>query len=138
MVTEAHNEITVDELTEGLGFGCFQIGLLFIVSVIWLADAMEMILISFISPPLQCYFGLTDAEKALITSVVFVGMFIGGGVWGLFQDRFGRKVPLGHQVCRLLQAATVCPLWRRGRRQCRLECRVFMLPVVVVALSVLF
>jgi len=84
--------ITLDKLTQKLGFGVFHVQLLFIVSAIWMADAMEMMLISFVSPPLQCYFDLSDAEKALITSVVFIGMFFGSASWGWFQDRFGRKI----------------------------------------------
>ena len=84
--------ITLEEMSEKLGFGCFHVQLLFVVSAIWMADAMEMMLISFIAPPLQCTFGLTDAEKALITSVVFFGMFLGASVWGWFQDHAGRKI----------------------------------------------
>eukprot|EP00750_Incisomonas_marina_P005326 INCI13908.1.p1 GENE.INCI13908.1~~INCI13908.1.p1 ORF type:complete len:616 (-),score=85.09 INCI13908.1:131-1978(-) len=84
--------LTLDEMSERLGFGCFHVELLFVVSAIWMADAMEMMLISFVSPPLQCYFDLTDAEKAAITSVVFVGMFFGSTSWGYFQDHVGRKI----------------------------------------------
>lgn len=98
--------LTLDEMSERLGFGCFHVELLFVVSAIWMADAMEMMLISFVSPPLQCYFDLTDAEKAAITSVVFIGMFFGSTSWGYFQDHVGRKI--GYYVSVAWVRAWVC------------------------------
>lgn len=87
----AHRDISLDECISRLGFGKFQIKLLFVVSIIWVADAMEMMMIGFISPAVACEFNLTDASKAVLTTMVFVGMFFGAFAWGVFDDRFGRK-----------------------------------------------
>ena len=87
----ADKDILLDEVISRIGFGKFQIKLLFIVSIIWIADAMEMMMISFISPALACDFDLTNSSKALLTTMIFVGMFFGAFAWGIFNDRFGRK-----------------------------------------------
>ena len=87
----ADKDILLDEVISRIGFGKFQIKLLFIVSIIWVADALEMMMISFISPALACDFDLTNSSKALLTTMIFVGMFFGAFAWGIFNDRFGRK-----------------------------------------------
>ena len=87
----ANKDILLDEVISRLGFGKFQIKLLFIVSIIWVADAMEMMMIAFISPALACEFNLTDSSKAVLTTMIFVGMLFGAFAWGVFDDRFGRK-----------------------------------------------
>jgi hypothetical protein len=46
-----HNRcITVDEAIETIGFGKFQLAMLAYTGLVWLADAAEMILLSFIGP----------------------------------------------------------------------------------------
>ena len=84
-------DIELNEVMGRIGFGKFQIKLLFVVSVIWIADAMEIMMISFITPAVSCEFELTSASKATLTMVVGIGMLIGAFSWGLFDDRFGRK-----------------------------------------------
>ena len=86
-----NNDILLDEVINRIGVGKFQIKLLFIVSVIWIADAMEIMMIAFISPALLCEFNLDDRSKALLSIMVFVGMFFGAFAWGIFDDRCGRK-----------------------------------------------
>ena len=87
----ANRDILLDEVIDRLGFGKFQIKLLFIVSIIWVADAMEMMMIAFISPALACEFNLTDSSKAMLTTMIFVGMLFGAFAWGIFDDKYGRK-----------------------------------------------
>ena len=38
----------------------------------WAADAMEMMLLSFLGPAVRCEWGLTASQEGLITSVVFL------------------------------------------------------------------
>lgn len=45
-----HKNITVEEAIETIGFGKFQLGILTYTGLAWLADAAEMILLSFIGP----------------------------------------------------------------------------------------
>ena len=87
----ADKDILLDEVISRIGVGKFQIKLLFIVSIIWVADALEMMMISFISPALACDFDLTDSSKAALTTMIFIGMFFGAFAWGIFDDRYGRK-----------------------------------------------
>ena len=68
-----------------------QIELLFIISNIWLADSMEVMMLSFIAPALRCEWGLTRTQEATITTVVFVGMLFGASFWGWFNDTYGRR-----------------------------------------------
>ncbi|CAI5458066.1 unnamed protein product [Closterium sp. Yama58-4] len=73
------------------GFGPYQLFLVCYTGLAWLADAMEMILLSFVGPAARCEFGLSAAEESLIASVVFLGVFLGSYVWGLVADAYGRR-----------------------------------------------
>jgi hypothetical protein len=44
---------TAEEAIEYLGFGKFQWGMLFYVGLIWFADAMELMMLSFIGPAVR-------------------------------------------------------------------------------------
>ncbi|CAI5490554.1 unnamed protein product, partial [Closterium sp. Naga37s-1] len=101
-VKESHNEedeedgdaeevLTVDDAIDSIGFGPYQLFLVCYTGLAWLADAMEMILLSFVGPAARCEFGLSAAEESLIASVVFVGVFLGSYVWGLVADAYGRR-----------------------------------------------
>lgn len=82
---------TVDDAIEKLGFGPFQIIIFFFCGLLWLADAMELMILSILSPAVKCQWDLSSMEEAIITSVVFVGALIGSLFWGVFGDIFGRK-----------------------------------------------
>eukprot|EP01065_Artemidia_motanka_P008560 TRINITY_DN14314_c0_g1_i1.p1 TRINITY_DN14314_c0_g1~~TRINITY_DN14314_c0_g1_i1.p1 ORF type:complete len:580 (+),score=61.81 TRINITY_DN14314_c0_g1_i1:51-1790(+) len=92
----------VSDAIEAIGFGPAQILLMFQVSAIWVADAMEMMMLSFLTPALACEWKLTNSEKATITTVVFIGMGIGAPFWGWFDDKYGRKQ--GYFLCVLVTA----------------------------------
>ncbi|XP_064392353.1 synaptic vesicle 2-related protein-like isoform X2 [Halichondria panicea] len=85
---------TVEDAVEKLGFGPFQILVTVFAGLIWLADAMELMLLSVLSPNVKCLWDLSDSEEASITSVVFVGFFFGAFVWGAVCDVIGRKMGL--------------------------------------------
>lgn len=48
----------------------------------WLADACEVMLLSFLGPAMRCSWGVGPGEESLLTSIVFCGMLAGGGRWG--------------------------------------------------------
>jgi MFS family permease len=88
-----HNRcITVDEAIETIGFGKFQLGMLGYTGLVWLADAAEMILLSFIGPAAKCEWGLSSSEEGAISSVVFAGIFLGAYAWGIVSDIHGRRL----------------------------------------------
>jgi len=55
------------------------------------ADAIEILCISFLLPSAECDLELTGARKGNLTLILFVGMLIGGYIWGSLADIFGRR-----------------------------------------------
>ncbi|KAI0229457.1 putative transporter SVOPL [Lamellibrachia satsuma] len=81
---------TVDDAIDAMGFGLFQVKLLAICGLFTVSDALEMQLLAVLSPVVRCDWLLDEWQVALITSVVFIGMFSGSHIWGSWSDRFGR------------------------------------------------
>jgi hypothetical protein len=82
---------TVEESIESMGFGLFQALVLLYSGMAWVADAMEMMLLSFVGPAVQKTWDLSGTEESFITSVVFVGMMLGAYFWGALSDLQGRR-----------------------------------------------
>ncbi|PVD31657.1 hypothetical protein C0Q70_07075 [Pomacea canaliculata] len=91
---ESGPTFTVEEAVEAMGFGRFQLTIYFVAGVINAADALEMMLLSVLSPVLRCEWYLSDTQVALITTAVFVGMGISAPAIGLIGDKYGRKAAL--------------------------------------------
>ncbi|KAM7477501.1 hypothetical protein LguiA_025714 [Lonicera macranthoides] len=90
---------TLDEALSTIGFGKFQGLVLAYAGLGWVAEAMEMMLLSFVGPALETEWGLSSAEESMISTVVFAGMLLGAYAWGLVSDTFGRrKVFLGAAI----------------------------------------
>lgn len=114
-VTDAsgRDSFTVDDAVEYLGFGKFQAKLSILTGLAWvgdafgrilrttrecydqrsfqMADAMEMMILSILSPALYCEWEISTVEQAMITTCVFSGMMLSSTVWGKVCDRFGRR-----------------------------------------------
>ena len=88
------NVFTVDEAINQMGFGPFQVLITVFCGLLWVADAMELMILSILSPILKCQWDLTSTEEALITSVVFLGVMVGAVFWGFINDLIGRKKSL--------------------------------------------
>lgn len=82
---------TVTQAVNSIGFGRFQIILSFIVGLCWMADSMEMMILSILPLALQCEWGINHYRQAFLTTIVFIGMMISSTFWGKLSDRFGRK-----------------------------------------------
>ncbi|KAL5540128.1 hypothetical protein UlMin_042352 [Ulmus minor] len=82
---------TVDEALSAVGFGKFQAILLLYAGLGWFADAMEIMILSFIGPALRTHWSLSSAHQSLLTTVVFAGMLLGAPLWGLLSDSYGRR-----------------------------------------------
>lgn len=81
----------VEDAIERMGFGKFQAFVLVYAGMAWVADAMEMMLLSFVGPAVHKSWDLSDTEESMITSVVFVGMMFGAYFWGALSDLRGRR-----------------------------------------------
>ena len=73
MSNSINQEYTVNHAIDTLGFGYYQILLSFIVGMAWVADAMEMMILSVLGPALHCHWQITQVEQASLTTVVFLG-----------------------------------------------------------------
>lgn len=83
--------ISIDEAIERLGYGRFQLRVLVAAGLCFAADAMEVLLLSFLAVVLQAIWDLTSQQTALLTSIVFVGQFAGTLTLGPLGDRIGRR-----------------------------------------------
>lgn len=85
---------TLDEALVAVGFGKFQ-GFVFAYAGLGLiAEAMEVMILSFVGPSVKSEWNLSSTEESLITTMVFVGMLIGAYSWGLVSDNYGRRAGL--------------------------------------------
>ncbi|XP_058123878.1 synaptic vesicle 2-related protein [Anopheles ziemanni] len=85
---------TVTQAVNALGFGWFQVKLSLCVGLCWMADSMEMTILSVLGPALHCDWNISRYEQALVTTVVFLGMMLSSTFWGHLSDRYGRKPAL--------------------------------------------
>ncbi|XP_011093914.1 organic cation/carnitine transporter 7 isoform X2 [Sesamum indicum] len=85
---------TIDEALTVLGFGRFQALVLAYAGLGAMAEAMEVMILSFIGPSVKAEWGLSSGQESLITTVVFAGMLIGAYAWGIISDNYGRRMGL--------------------------------------------
>jgi putative MFS transporter len=83
--------ISFDQAIEQIGYGRFQRRLMWICGLGWAADAMEVLLIAFALPAIGEEWGLSNAQKGLLGTAIFLGMLAGAWGWGWLSDRIGRK-----------------------------------------------
>ncbi|KAE8747251.1 hypothetical protein FOCC_FOCC006043 [Frankliniella occidentalis] len=85
---------TVTQAVNAFGFGKFQVQLSLFTGLCWMADSMEMTILSILSPALHCEWHITRYQQALTTTIVFLGMMLSSTFWGNVSDRYGRKKAL--------------------------------------------
>ncbi|KTF72419.1 hypothetical protein cypCar_00048857 [Cyprinus carpio] len=73
------------------GFGLFHWLLLVVCGWANASDAVEILCVSFLLPTARCDLHLTSADMGLLTASIFLGMMVGGYVWGYLADRRGRR-----------------------------------------------
>ncbi|KAJ7520285.1 hypothetical protein O6H91_20G076600 [Diphasiastrum complanatum] len=89
---DCESTFTLEDAIDSIGFGQFQMLILLYAGISWMAEAMEMMLLSFVGPAVQSLWNLTPKEQSFISSVVFGGMMIGAYSWGILSDLKGRRV----------------------------------------------
>eukprot|EP01103_Thecamoeba_quadrilineata_P018645 TRINITY_DN719_c0_g1_i2.p1 TRINITY_DN719_c0_g1~~TRINITY_DN719_c0_g1_i2.p1 ORF type:complete len:285 (+),score=33.96 TRINITY_DN719_c0_g1_i2:24-878(+) len=87
----AQEHLTFEQAVDRIGFGWWQIRFMSLCALNWTADAMEILLISFISPAARCEWNLSTTEESLITTILFLGMLLGAWFWGVLSDHHGRR-----------------------------------------------
>jgi MFS transporter, putative metabolite:H+ symporter len=75
---------------ERLPLTSYQRGLFAIVATAWFFDSMDLGALTFVLGPIRQSFGLSTSEAGLLSSMSFLGMFIGAASAGILADRFGR------------------------------------------------
>jgi putative MFS transporter len=85
-------DISFNDAIQQAGFGRFQSKLLLLCGLGWAADAMEILLISFALPAIGQEWNLSNGQKGLLSTVIFIGMLAGAFVWGRLSDLVGRKI----------------------------------------------
>jgi MFS family permease len=82
---------TVDDVLNQIPYAKFQYRLLLMCGLSFMADAMEVSLLSFISDCAGDDWNLSPEQKATIVSVVFGGELFGSLFWGPVADYIGRR-----------------------------------------------
>ncbi|MGY4320372.1 MFS transporter [Bradyrhizobium sp. JR3.5] len=75
---------------ERLPLTSYQQWIFGIIATAWFFDSMDLAALTFVLGSIRQTFGLSTAEAGLLSSMSFLGMFIGAASAGLLADRFGR------------------------------------------------
>ncbi|EMS51638.1 Synaptic vesicle 2-related protein [Triticum urartu] len=82
---------TTDDALTAMGFGKLQGLVLVYAGMGWVAEAMEVMLLSFVGPLIREEWKISAQDESLLSSVVFLGMLIGACGWGYVSDKYGRR-----------------------------------------------
>jgi len=88
---ECHDYDSALQLT---GYSTFHYWLALVCGWANASDAVEILCISFLLPSAECDLELTPARKGWLSAILFVGMMIGGYIWGSLADTLGRRTVL--------------------------------------------
>ena len=82
---------TTDQVLEEIGFGWFHIQLIIIAGIALSCEAMELSLLTFLQGCVTAEWDLSQQEKSMLTSAVYVGQLIGLLLFGTLADHYGRR-----------------------------------------------
>ncbi|PRP76232.1 hypothetical protein PROFUN_15317 [Planoprotostelium fungivorum] len=83
---------TIGEAIATIGFGKQQWMLFLVSGLCWIADAFEVMLLTYLLPAVQKEWSMNGFWESTVASISFFGMLFGSPFWGLTSDRFGRRV----------------------------------------------
>ncbi|CAL8359050.1 unnamed protein product [Lota lota] len=87
----ALRRLTYGEAVEETGFGVFHGLLLLVCGWANASDAVEILCVSFLLPTARCDLQLSSSDMGLLTASIFLGMMVGGYLWGYMADLRGRQ-----------------------------------------------
>jgi len=102
---------------ERLPLTSYQRGIFGIIATAWLFDSMDLAALTFVLGSIKQTFQLSTADAGLLSSMSFLGMFLGAASAGLLADRFGRT--------RVFQVSMI--FWGLGSLCCGLSSTVTLL-----------
>ncbi|GIY50260.1 synaptic vesicle glycoprotein 2A [Caerostris darwini] len=73
------------------GFGLFHYFLFLVLGLGLAADSIEVFVIAYVLPSAERELCMDDTRKGWLASISFLGMMIGGLVWGNLGDKLGRR-----------------------------------------------
>ena len=77
---------------ERLPLTSYQRGIFLVIATAWFFDSLDLGALTFVLGSIRTEFGLSPGAAGLLSSMSFVGMFVGASTAGLLADRFGRRV----------------------------------------------
>jgi putative MFS transporter len=110
---------------ERLPLTSYQRGIFYIIATAWFFDSMDLGTLTFVLGSIRAEFGLTTTQAGLLSSMSFLGMFLGAGIAGMLADRFGRTI--------VFQTSMI--FWGAGSLMCGLAPDVMFLAVARVILG---
>ncbi|KAH9128152.1 hypothetical protein LEN26_002523 [Aphanomyces euteiches] len=92
LLDESSSSVSIHTALHMVGYGAFQQRLLLVSGLMFMADAVEVMLLSFLQVLVKKEWNLTYAQEAGITAAVFAGELPGALFWGFFADKYGRRL----------------------------------------------
>ena len=89
-VDEAANAAIAARL-ERLPLTSYQRGIFLVIATAWFFDSIDLGSLTFVLGSIRTEFGLSSAQAGLLSSMSFLGMFVGASLAGMLADRYGRK-----------------------------------------------
>ncbi|XP_041374930.1 synaptic vesicle glycoprotein 2C-like [Gigantopelta aegis] len=83
-----------EDAIKSTGYGKYHIYILLLCGWAVSSDAVEVLSVSFLLPSASCDLHMNSADKGWLSAIVFVGMLVGGYLWGSLADRTGRRSTL--------------------------------------------
>ena len=83
--------IEIDEAVHRIGIGKFQHRVLFAAGTCFMADSVQVMLLSILTRKLQNQWEFADSISSMIQSCLFAGSMVGTLILGPLADRIGRK-----------------------------------------------
>lgn len=90
--THTASDVMIAARLERLPMTGYQRMIFVIIATAWLFDSIDLGSLTFLLGSIRTEFGLTTAQAGLLSSMSFIGMFLGAAIAGMAADRLGRKL----------------------------------------------